>query len=72
MRNSRSSFGIRWKLLVNDTDRERFELDCRLEDLKKMKPLDEPPPEYRKKFRTVQAVRNFLIQELKELEKYKD
>lgn len=55
-----------------DTTRERFELDCRLEDLQRFAPLDEPPEEYRKRFRTVQAVREWLRSELKELSKYKD
>lgn len=58
--------------MLSDLVRERFELDCRLEDLSKLQPLDEPPPEYRKRFRTVQAVRAWLISELKELSKYKD
>lgn len=58
--------------MPTDLVRERFELDCRLEDLSKLQPLDEPPEEYKKRFRTIQAVRAWLISELKELSKYKD
>lgn len=58
--------------MPSDLVRERFELDCRLEDLSKLQPLDQPPEEYRKKFRTVQAVREWLNAELRDLDRYHD